>query len=319
MTHKNLIDAARIALEQCLALRHNEQLLVVCDEPCYEVGDALLVAGEQLCDEAIMVRITPRQQHAEEPPRQVAEWFKQFDVAVMPTSKSLSHTNARREACEAGVRIATLPGITTEMFARTMRTDWEALGRETRAYADALNAASTIHIRSDAGTDLSFERGDRTVKADDGRYTERGAFGNLPAGEAFMAPMEGTANGTLVVDGSFPLVGLLEQPLVLHVKDGRVTAVDAHPCAPELERIFDELGDNARNIAELGVGTLDTATLSGNVLEDEKVKGTIHIAIGDNASMGGTVHVPVHLDGVVRSPSVLLDGAVWMERGKVAR
>jgi hypothetical protein len=63
--------------------------------------------------------------------------------------------------------------------------------------------------------------------------------------------------------------------------------------------------------------TLDTARISGGLLEDEKVMGTIHVAIGDNASMGGTVKVPVHLDGVVRNPSVWLDGVAWMEDGTV--
>jgi leucyl aminopeptidase (aminopeptidase T) len=232
---------------------------------------------------------------------------------------SLTHTSARRNACDKGTRIATLPGITEEMFVRTMGTDWRALSEETRRLAQALGAVSEVRIRTDAGTDLSFETNGQFVGVDDGRYVEKGAFGNLPAGEAFLAPREGTAEGSLVIDGSFPLAGLLDSPLVFEVHEGLVTKVSGHACASELERVFEEHGEKARTVAEFGVGTLGTARISGNVLEDEKVKGTIHVAVGNNASMGGTVTVPVHLDGVVRTPTVWLDGRLWIKEGEVAR
>lgn len=312
-----LIAAAETALKTCLGLGRSEQLLVVTDEPCREVGMALHQAGRELAREAVLVEITSRRQHGAEPPEQVAEWFGQFDVAVMPTSKSLSHTRARREASARGVRIATLPGITSDMFARTMQADWQRLGTITRTAAAAVSAAGDVRITTKAGTDLTFQTGGRHAKADDGRYDRKGDFGNLPAGEAYMAPLENTANGTLVIDGSFPLAGLLETPLVVEIRDGYAMKVSGHPCAEEWKKVFEKHQRAARNVAEFGVGTLDTAKLTGNVLEDEKVKGTIHIAFGDNASMGGTVQVPVHLDGVVRSPSVWLDGKEWMVEGEI--
>lgn len=308
-------ECARMALKQCLNLGRQEQLLVVCDEPCREVGEALWEEGLRLCREAVMVRILPRKQNGNEPPAPVGEMFGRFDVAVMPTSKSLSHTQARRMASEKGARIATLPGITVDIFLRTMKTDWEKLGALTRRLSAQMSAAKKVRVTTAAGTDIAFDTGGRPAKADDGRLLFKGAFGNLPAGESYMAPLEETANGVIVIDGSFSLGGLCASPLVFIVKKGKVTEVREHPFEEELERLFEKYGSAARNIAEFGVGTLDTAIISGNTLEDEKVKGTIHFAVGDNASMGGVVKVPLHLDGIVREPNVWLDGALWMEKG----
>jgi len=312
-----LEECARIALSECLGLGRRERLLVVCDPPCSEIGDAFWHVGSSLCREAVMVRISPRKQNGNEPPQPVGGWFGQFDVAVMPTSRSLSHTQARRKASEGGTRIATLPGITPDIFTRTMRADWKKLGIATRRVAGQLSGASRIRIATQAGTDLTFDTGGRSAKPDDGRLIYKGAFGNLPAGEAYLAPLEGTAEGTLTVDGSFPLGGLLSTPLVVRVRKGKVEQVGDHPCKTELEQLFKKYGSPARNIAEFGVGTLDSARISGNTLEDEKVKGTCHIAFGDNASMGGAVKVQMHLDGILRSPTVWLDEKLWMKDGVI--
>jgi len=312
-----LYECARAALSECLNLRRQEKLLVICDPPCFDIGNAFWAAGNHKCKEAVMVMIGPRKQNGNEPPEPVGEWFSQFDVAVMPTSKSLSHTVARRNASEKGTRIATLPGITSEMFIRTMKADWRKLGTYTRKIAAQLSNANRVRITTELGMDFSFETGGRSAKADDARLTSVGAFGNLPAGEAYMAPLEGTSEGTLVIDGSFPLVeGKLTQPLVLRVREGKVVQIGDHPCAMELEKVFTKYRQHSRNIAEFGVGTLEPAIITGNTLEDEKVKGTIHVAIGDNASMGGSVQVPIHLDGVIKNPDVWLDDRLWIKNGQ---
>jgi aminopeptidase len=314
---KKLLECAKIALGECLNLGKQERLLVVCDPPCEDIGNAFWQVGAVACREAVLVKITPRRNNGNEPPQPTGEWFGQFDVAVMPTSKSLSHTQARRKACEKGTRIATLPGITPDIFLRTMRTDWEKLGIVTRKIAGQLSNAKTIRVTTAAGTDLKFETGGRQARADDGRLFFKGAFGNLPAGEAYMAPLEETAEGTIVIDGTFPLGGLLTRPLSVVVKRGKVEDIMGHERKAELEELFEKYGTAACNIAEFGVGTLDTARLSGNTLEDEKVKGTVHFALGDNASMGGKVNVPLHLDGIIKKPNVWLDGKKWMKDGKV--
>ena len=313
---QKLLEPARIALLDCLGLGKAERLLVVTDDPCLEIGQALYTAAIPLCKEVVLVKIKPRHENGNEPPEPVGEWFGQFDVAIMPTSKSLSHTQARRAACAKGTRIATLPGITSEIFIRTMKADWKKLGSFTRRIASQMSKAQSIRVTNKAGTDISFLTGGRTAKPDDGRIMLKGAFGNLPAGEAYLAPLEGTAEGTVVFDGSFGLGGIAENPLILTVKKGKVVKTEGS-ASKDLEALFIKYRNNARNIAEFGVGTLDTARITGNTLEDEKVKGTIHIAVGDNASMGGKVKVPLHLDGIVTKPNVWLDGVEWMVDGEM--
>ncbi len=314
---EELRDAARIALTDCLGLSRKERLLVLYDPPCAEVAEAFWEEGNQRCQETVLARMKSRKDNGNEPPDPLGEWLGEFDVAVLPTSKSLSHTRARRKASDKGARIASLPGVTPELFVRTMRADWGRIGVYTRKIAAQLSSAKKVQIKTAAGTDLTFETGGRHAKADDGRLNFKGAFGNLPAGEAYMAPLEGTAQGVLVVDGSFPLTGILESPLVLRVRDGSVIEVSGNRCAKQLEELFLRYKKASRTIAEFGVGTLDTARIGGNVLEDEKVRGTVHVAVGDNASMGGSVNVALHLDGVIKEPSVWLDYNQWMDRGQL--
>ena len=141
-------------------------------------------------------------------------------------------------------------------------------------------------------------------------------MGNLPAGEAFIAPVEGTATGTVVIDAAsmFPEAPL-GPPMRIRVRDGLAADVDGSGAA-QLEAVFADLGDAARNLAELGIGTNPAARLSGNILESEKVAGTAHVALGASRHIGGTVDVPFHQDGVVARPTIRVDGCVIVQDGR---
>jgi leucyl aminopeptidase (aminopeptidase T) len=142
-----------------------------------------------------------------------------------------------------------------------------------------------------------------------------GDFSNLPAGEAYMAPVEGTAQGTIVIDGCIGETGILKKPITMTVKDGYVTGISGGAQVKILKRAISGLGKQARNIAELGIGTNHRARVVGSSLEDEKVLGTVHIAIGDNASMGGKVSVASHLDAILLKPTLTIDRRTIMRDG----
>jgi leucyl aminopeptidase (aminopeptidase T) len=148
-------------------------------------------------------------------------------------------------------------------------------------------------------------------------FREKGLWGNLPTGEAYLAPVEGEAKGVVVVDGSMAGIGKLSAPIQIAVRDGFAEEITGGPEAAVLQRLLEPHGKPARTVAEFGIGTNDKAILSGVILEDEKVMGTIHIAFGDNASMGGTVHVASHLDGLVLKPTVTFDGVEVMKDGQL--
>jgi leucyl aminopeptidase (aminopeptidase T) len=237
--------------------------------------------------------------------------MKAADVFLAPTTKSLSHTRARGAACEAGARGATLPGITEEVFTTGLDADYENIAAECEAMLDTVADADEIRVTTDLGTDITFEIGDREWRDDTGMVHDPGAFSNLPAGEVFVSPEN--ANGTYVVDGTIDPHGLLDEgeTVTIEVEDGYVTGTDSEEIDAMLETAAEEVGQDAYNLAELGIGTnLAVTELVGSVLLDEKAAGTVHIAFGDDAGIGGDVSAPIHQDGIIRDPTVYVDGEV---------
>ncbi|MEQ9617590.1 MAG: aminopeptidase [Deltaproteobacteria bacterium] len=313
-----LMSAAHIAVRDCMAVKEGENVLVITDEPLRKIGYALWEAARDGEAEAVIVEIIPRKSNGEEPPAPVAELMKLMDVVLIPTSKSLSHTDSRRNACKAGVRIATLPGITEETMVRTLNADYEKIAERSDKLAGVISRGSRVQITTDKGTDINLVIEGREGNSDTGLNHSRGDFSNLPAGEAYVAPLEGKSEGVIVFDGSMAGVGKLDNEVIrVKVEEGFATEITGGKGAEKLLSIMEPFGKPAFNLAELGIGTHDKALITGSVLEDEKAIGTIHIAFGDNKSMGGTVRVASHLDGVVMNPTVVVDDAVIMKNGKL--
>lgn len=311
-----LEQAVRAVVLDCLGVTEGEEVLVVCNPATLSLGERMRGEAEGAGAEAVMAVMSERESHAAEPPRTVAEAMAAADVVLGPTVQSLSHTAARKRASDAGARIATLPGVTEEMLARVMSADMDGLRRKGRAVADALDRAGEAVIRSGEGRELHLGIEGREAIPDAGELTERGAFGNLPCGEGFVAPMEGTSSGTLMVDGSIAGVGLVDEPVELVVEAGHLTSARGAQGTALME-LLTAHGEDGTNVAELGIGTNERAKVTGNILEDEKILGTCHVAFGASAAIGGTVQVPVHLDCVVLKPTVELDGEPIVRVGEL--
>jgi leucyl aminopeptidase (aminopeptidase T) len=312
---KELKEAAYVALTECMAVKPGENVVVLIDEPQRNIGRAFWETARELGAEAILCEMLPRETNGEEPPKAVAGLLAACDVFVIPTSKSLSHTDARRKACANGARGATLPGITEEAMKRSLKADYKSIEARTKKISPIVSGASEARVTTALGTDITMSLEGRACHEDHGIVRSPGEFTNLPAGEAYLAPLEGTARGKIVVDGSAAGVGIVKHPITLVVEGGYATEITGGAEAEKLNEVIAKFGKDGRNIAELGIGTNDKAILTGLVLEDEKVMGTVHIAIGDNASMGGKVSVPSHLDLVIKSPTLLLDGKVIIKDG----
>ncbi|MDQ4095127.1 MAG: aminopeptidase [Actinomycetota bacterium] len=310
----SLDGSVRTVLDDCLGVRPGEQVLVLSDPAKAEIARALVDGARLMGAEAVSIEMAERETHGTEPPPAVAAAMLACDVLIAPTSKSVSHTSARRAATEKGVRAATMPDITVDMLARTMSADFDGVKRRSRAVAELLTAGDAVRITSAKGSDLRLSIAGRTAISDDGDLREPGAFGNLPAGEGFIAPVEGTATGRLVVDGTVWPLGLLEDPLVVDFEDGYATSI-AGAGADRFRAALEPYGRDAFAVAELGIGTNEAAILTGNVLEDEKILGTIHLALGDNHSFGGTVRVSSHQDGIVLDPTLTIDDRTILQEG----
>ncbi|ELY82482.1 aminopeptidase [Natrinema pallidum] len=301
--------AAETAVRQCLGLESGESCAVVTDDKREPIGTAIYDVASEITDDAVIVRYPPGETHGSEPPAPVAAAMAGADVVLAPTTKSLSHTRARTEANEAGARVATLPGITEDVFTTGLAADYESIAAHCAAVRDQVDGADEIRVTTDAGTDITFGIGEREWLSDTGIVHDPGEMSNLPAGEVFISPE--TADGTFVVDGTMRPHGLLEsdQQLTFEVEDGLVTTISDDEIRATVEDAAEDVGDAAYNLAELGIGTNVAVTdLVGSVLLDEKAGGTVHIAIGDNAGIGGETEAPIHLDGILREPTVVADG-----------
>jgi leucyl aminopeptidase (aminopeptidase T) len=195
-----------------------------------------------------------------------------------------------------------------------MSADMEGLRRKGRAIAELLTAGSQAQITCPNGSDLTIGLEGRTGIPDAGELTEPGAFGNLPCGEGFIAPVEGTTEGRLVVDGTIATVGLGGEPVELVVQRGHLVSASGQR-GERLMELLTAAGPGGTNVAELGIGTNEKAILSGEILEDEKLLGTAHVAFGASAAIGGTVQVPIHLDCLVTKPDVTVDGELVVRNG----
>ena len=309
-------NAAMFVVEDCLGVKKAEEVLIIIDEKSRQIGDVLFDAAKSLGAEAILVEMIEREVSGSEPPRPVVEAMKNADVVIAPTSKSLTHTKARQEATKSGARIASMPGITEEMMSRTMSADYAKIEERSLRFRDLLSQGNEARLNTPAGTDLTFSIAGREAMADTGILREKGAFGNLPAGEACLAPVEGKTSGVAVIDGAMAGVGVIKTPIRMVIKDGYVTEITGGDEAKALSELLKDKGKEAKNIAELGIGTNDKAAPSGSPLEDEKVMGTVHIAIGDNIIYGGKVKAPVHLDGIMKNPTLVIDGKTIIQDGE---
>jgi leucyl aminopeptidase (aminopeptidase T) len=310
----DLGPAVNTVVNRCLAVRPGEQVLVVADPGTRTIGEALRDGARDAGADAVLAVMDEREIDGTEPPRTVAGALASSDVFIAPTTRSISHTVARKRANEAGARGATMPGVTEEMLARMMAGDFDEMATRSQQVAALLTQASEAHVSCPLGTDFRLDLSGREGIPDDGILTEPGVFGNLPCGEGFIAPLGG--EGRVVVAGTLASVGVAgEEPVTLTVEGGRLTVAEGG-LGPRFIELLRAHGEPGTNLAELGVGTNQRATLTGKVLEDEKILGTVHVAFGASAGIGGTVTVPIHLDVVVLDATLDVGGRRVLDEGR---
>ena len=314
-----LLSACKHALKFNLGLKENESVLIITDEVKRHIGHAFQEAALQCTPQVDFLEIPVSKFNGEEPPDNASEKMLSADVILMPLAKSLSWTQARRDATQIGARIGSMPQITEDIILRTFPIDYEPIKRRVNRIDDLFDTASRIKVETELGTNIEFSVSERKGRGRNGGiYTGKGAWGNLPCGEAFIAPLEGSANGVYMVDASHSGVGKISEPIKIIVENGLAVKFEGGSDARTLQTMLEEVGDsNAFNIAEFGIGCNDKAKIIGLTLEDEKALGTCHIALGRNLFFGGTVDVGVHVDGVIKSPTIYFDSQKIMENGQL--
>ena len=308
-------NAATIILKDCMNLKSNESCLIVADNKLKSIGNILYKNSLKITKKSKMILTTIPETHGTEPPKDIANQMLKYDVVLLPTTKSLSHTKARGNASSKGTRIASMPGITIDMMKRALNVDFNRIKTLNSKLITNLKNKNKIKITTKNGANIEFYTKGRKWIGDDGIYTKKGSFGNLPAGEIFIAPLEGKTNGKIVVDASIGGIGRVDKNIGIIVKNGFIANVAGGKAATAFKKMLKN--KLYKNVAELGIGTNYKAKITGNVLEDEKAAGTCHIAFGNNRHFGGKVDVPFHVDVVIKNPTIYADGVLVINNGNL--
>lgn len=313
---------AQALVQTCAAVRAGEKVYVIADATTQAVADYVYLAAAERGAVLAYDLVTAGWMHGAEPSAAVAERMAWADVVFCLTPTSLAHTRARKRATDGGTRYLSLPDYSLELLAsRSLQVDFHALWPQAQWLCLLLDSGRAVHVRTDAGTDLRFSIAGRTSNCCPGLCLEPGTLGSPPDAEVNIAPLEGTAEGMLWIDGSVPCrqLGRLREPLGLRIAAGSI--VDIHGPAHEV-RLLRDLFDKVRApeayvLAEFGLGLNPWAELTGRMLEDEGCAGTAHFGFGSNATIGGKNSVPFHLDFVLQAPYVWVDGIAILHAGQV--
>lgn len=292
----------------------SERVVVVTDYLTVAIAERVVGATRATGAEVVTCVMPPRERHGQEPPAAVAAAMLHADVIFSPVQISITHTRAMRAALDRGARAILMTAYTEDLLRSPglLETDFEAQAAVCRRLGEVLRQGRSVRLTSPRGTDLRFSI--------DGRQPNvltnipgSGELAPVPDIEVNVVPIEGSAAGRLVADASVPYlgIGVLREPIDCTIEGGFVTRLDGGEQARVLKAALDSHGDpNCYNVAELGIGLNPNARLKGVMLDDEGVLGTIHVGIGTNLTLGGTVAAPSHYDLLMWEPTIEIDGRV---------
>jgi aminopeptidase len=354
-----LLKVADVAVNEVLAVKNDERVLIVTNpvRDVYHISQALYLSSYNAGASSTLM-VQPKKTTFDLAEPAVINAIKTEPEVVISMSaeklgkdkegltdpykgldgKTYTHIFSQLLRGVKKIRAFWSPTVTIDMFTRTIPIDYPTLQKTTTKVADVMMSAREVDVKNALGTDITFGIEGRKPMTDDGDFKTPGKGGNLPCGEVFISPALGTANGTIVFDGSITLERtlIIKEPVKVTIREGFVTEVDGGKEARKLEAYVrkaekkpskmakkgelaqekaEEYARNARNIGEFGVGLNPRAKIVGNVLEDEKVLSTVHFAIGSNYDQDALALI--HSDGIVKNPTVTVDEKPLMKKGKL--
>ncbi len=314
MPEKDLTLGARRLVEVNGRVQAGETVVVVTDPTLEHYGHLVADAAREVGAEVTICVIPVRGQDGQEPPEPVAQAMAGAAVVFSPVSISITHTRAMRTALEAGARAILMTAYTDQILtsAALLKTDFHAQAEVCRRIGAAFTAGRQVHLTSPRGTDLRFSIEGRTANVLT-NVPDPGQLAPVPDIEVNVVPVTGSAEGILIADASVPYlgIGVLDEPVICYVEEGYITRMEGGAQADKLREHLESFGDrHCFNVAELGVGLNPNARLTGEMLEDEGVLGTIHIGIGTSHTLGGEIMAPTHYDLLMWEPTIEVDGKV---------
>ncbi|HYD34613.1 MAG TPA: hypothetical protein VD999_00955 [Vitreimonas sp.] len=301
-------------LQTNLAYQPGERILIVTDTQKRDQAAAVWFESAKLLPKLgglELITIDDMLINGEEPPAEVIAAGKTAHILLLHTTKSLTHTGVSKTARAGGAKVASLPGVSYEIMMQTLTLEYQPIRELGEQLKAVVEKGTTLTVTSPAGTHLTANIRQNWVENDCG-FVAPGEITNLPAGEIFFAPLEGTTTGTWVVDGSIAS-DTLDEPIVITIEAGRAVNIEGGAAAGRLQATLEKVGPLAFSVAEIGIGTNSSASGTASLIEAEKAAGTAHLALGNNSVIGGSINVPVHIDGVTLSPTIAVDGRIILE------
>jgi leucyl aminopeptidase (aminopeptidase T) len=317
MALPQIMQSAEMLLRHCVQVKRGEQVLIIADTASdFAVVSAMQCTAAVLGAEPTFVVMMPRNKTGEEPSEVVSKAIWGSDVVFAVASTSVTHTRAIQAALDdKRIRFISMPAVNTDLMTRGAATaDYKQVEQTGQRLLDSLVAGSEIKVTSDLGTNLTASIAGRPYKLGVPFVREPGQMSTFPGGEVWKGLVSGSAQGVVVIDTSMHMLGLLSDHIRYTVRNGKVVKVDGEKEAKRLLDILENV-PNWENIAEIAIGINPKARITGNVSEDKKGLGRVHVALGDDIIYGGTVESPVHLDGVIDKPQVYIDGKLVMDKG----
>ncbi|MHA1209166.1 MAG: aminopeptidase [Candidatus Freyarchaeota archaeon] len=264
-----------------------------------------------------LIKIVKGSEMEVEPPQEVVDLMLSSDVilAVLDLKylQLFAHMNARARATEAGARVGLVPFILWDIT----EEDVLRIKRLTERLAEIMDRGSEAHVSTTLGTDLTMSIEGRPIQQLKAVFTEPREWGAVPFyAEAAVAPVEGTTQGTAVIDVFMERIGPIKQPMEWTIRNGRLVEIRGGEEAEMLKKIIGEADENATNIAELGVGTNHIFKNFTGTIGDKMVLGTVHLAIGKSINIGGKVMSNIHHDAVINKATLEIDGTKILDNGK---
>ncbi|MEK4535980.1 hypothetical protein NST21_11680 [Peribacillus sp. FSL K6-1552] len=315
-----MMKSVQTILKTCLNIKPGENLLILTDTNTIEIGEMFSIVGKGLDAEVVMTIMSPTTRHGEEPPRIIAEAMKAADAIVAPTTFSINHSNARKAASDAGARLIFMPDANEEVFLDgSLDIDFFAQKKKIDKLSAILDAGNFLSISSELGTRLTMKISGRQAVPQTGICHDPGSISPPPCIESAVAPVEGTTEGIMYVDGAVVPGRACHEPIKIMFKEGKIVLIEGGEDAKMLEQTLKSYNHpNIYCAVEMGIGMNPKAKIGrGGQLEDEAEFGTMHIGIGNGITFGSSIRAPGHCDLVMRNPVIEVDGKILMKDGEI--
>ena len=309
--------------ENCINLESEDKILIVTDTNKKNIGQEFLKSALEKNKKSKIIIFEPALIDGEEPPEEVFDEIIKSTLIFELTTCSITHTSGNKIAQSKGAKIISIPAVDEELLSY-IKTDYNLIATLCKQIQQILEKTSKILIKTDAGTNLNLEITNQKVISMNG-FCNNGEIINLPDGETLVSPIN--ASGILVIDGSMPpdtkskwgIIGKIKNPIKVFIENNKISWIEGLEEAEIFKNILNEYDDSAKIVAEFAIGTNPCAKIIGNITVDEKAIGTAHIAFGNSTNIGGKNNSPIHLDCVIKNPTIYADNQLIMKEGKLIK